>query len=232
MIGRERETDEDESVFEVVKTILFGKQLTPEDLVKKWKADLKDQQKELNRAIRTITREENKIKREIRLAAHRGDMSNARLLAKEIVHSQKAKSRMAISKAQINSVSMQLQQTLATYKMAGCIKKSADIMAMMNAMVKLPELQRNMMTMAREMEKAGLIDEMVEETMDLADDIGEEEVNEEVDKVLTELDLDFKSKTPATGTKVPKAEKQVVASEEEEGADAELFARYQKMKET
>jgi len=219
-------------VFESVKTFLFGKQYTPDELVKKWKRELNLQKRELDRGIRNITREENKIKREIRLSAKRGDMSNARILAREIVRSNKAKERMSISKAQINSVTMHLQQNLATFKMAGCIKKSTEIMALMNSMFRLPEMQKTMMTMAKEMEKAGLIDEMVEETMDLADDIEEEEVNEEVNKVITELNLDIKGQTPEVGGKIPARKESEEEEEAEKDADADLLARYQKMKET
>jgi charged multivesicular body protein 3 len=66
------------------------------------------------------------------------------------------------SKAELNSVSMHLQQNLATYKLAGAIKKSADVMRMMNNLIKLPQLNQTMMVMAREMEKAGLIEEMID----------------------------------------------------------------------
>jgi len=65
-------------------------------------------------------------------------------------------------------------------------------MKLMNNIVRLPELQQTMMVMAREMEKAGLIDELVSETMDDMDDIEDEEVEEQVDKVLTELNLELK----------------------------------------
>jgi len=227
----EREKEE-ESVFENVKTFLFGKQLTPDELVKKWKRELNAQRRELDRGIRNITREETKIKREIRLAAKRGDMSNARILAKEIVRSNKAKERMSISKAQINSVTMHLQQNLATFKMAGCIKKSTEIMSLMNSMFRLPEMQKTMMTMAKEMEKAGLIDEIVEETMDITDEIEEDEVNEEVNKVITELNLDLKGQTPEAGDRIPEAMKKRESEDIDEKADADLMARYQKMKET
>lgn len=63
----------------------------------------------------------------------------------------------------------------ATYKMAGTMKKSAEIMAMMNNLVRLPELQGMMMAMAREMEKAGLIDEVIQDTLE---DLGEEDLDE------------------------------------------------------
>lgn len=69
------------------------------------------------------------------------------------------------SKAELNSVSMHLQQNLATFKLAGAIKKSADVMRMMNNLIKLPQLNQTMMVMAREMEKAGLIEEMIDGTL-------------------------------------------------------------------
>jgi len=208
----------EEGLFTSVQTFLFGKQLTPEELVKKWKKDLTTQSREVNKGIRALTREENKIKREISNLMKRGDSQNARTLARELIRSGKAKDRMHLTKAQINSVGMQLQQNLATYKMAGCIKKSGDIMKMMNHIVRLPELQQTMMTMAREMEKAGLIDEMVQDTMDDMDEVEDEEVEEQVDKVLTELNLELQ-RVPgvrAGPKKVAAAEEESASQEKEE----------------
>lgn len=151
-----------------------------------------------------IEREEMKIKREIKAAAKRGDMSSAkyvfyltlrafcpinylvcvltcRTLAREIVRSRKAKERLYNTKAQLNSVSLHLQQNLATYKLAGCIQKSAEVMKLMNNLIRLPQLNQVMMTMAREMEKAGLIEEMVDEIFEDEEEI--EEAEEEVQKV-------------------------------------------------
>ena len=44
------------------------------------------------------------------------------MLARELVGSKKAKNRMHESKAQMNSVSMQLKENLAMAKMAGCLR--------------------------------------------------------------------------------------------------------------
>jgi charged multivesicular body protein 3 len=54
------------------------------------------------------------------------------------VRSRKAKDRLHTSKAQLNSVLMQLQQQLAQVKIAGSLQKSSDIMRMVNGLVKLP----------------------------------------------------------------------------------------------
>jgi charged multivesicular body protein 3 len=200
---------------------LFGKRMTPEEHVKKWKRDLNKEKRELDRNIRGIEREEMKVKREIKASAKRGDMSSAKTLAKELVRSKKAKERIAISKAQLNSVQMQLAQNLATYKMAGTLKKSTEIMTMMNNLIRLPELQHMMMAMAREMEKAGLIDEVIQDTLE---DMGEEDLDQEADeavqKVLDELDLDFREEAPEAGREKP-GQKGKVAEPENDEMDAE-----------
>jgi len=69
-------------------------------------------------------------------------------------------------------------------------------MKVMNQLIKLPELQKTMLTMSREMERAGLIEEMVSSTMDELDgDDVEDETALEIDKVVTELTGDlFKGK--------------------------------------
>ena len=136
-----------------------------------------------------ITREEDKIKKSIKEAAKRGDQTVTKMLAKELIQSRKVKNRLATSKAQMNSVVMQLQEQLgmnfvvlsfeflegfsqgmsnyffisfalsyydillATLKLAGAMKKNTEIMKMVNNLVKLPELQKTMMELQREMMK-------------------------------------------------------------------------------
>jgi division protein CdvB (Snf7/Vps24/ESCRT-III family) len=65
--------------------------------------------------------------------------------------------------------------------LAGVLQKSTEVMKAMNNLMKLPQLSQTLTTMAREMEKAGLIEEMVEDALD-NEDI-EDDVEEEVNKV-------------------------------------------------
>ena len=53
-----------------------------------------------------------KTKQAIKQYAKKGDQASARLLARELVRSRKAVSRLHTSKAQLNSVSMQLGNQL------------------------------------------------------------------------------------------------------------------------
>lgn len=61
-----------------------------------------------------IRREEAKVTKSIKEAAKKGQMDVAKILAKELIQSRKAVSKMYASKAQMNSVIMSMQQQLCT----------------------------------------------------------------------------------------------------------------------
>ncbi|KAI9321542.1 Snf7 family, partial [Dichotomocladium elegans] len=153
--------------------------------VKKWRQDIRAEQRLIDRQIRSIETEEVKAKRMIKQAAKRNDKTNCRLLAKELVRSQRQKNRLHTSKAQLNSIIMQLEHQLATIKVAGTIQRSSEVMNAVNRLVRLPEISQTMQHMSMEMMKAGIMDEMIEDTMDMMDDEDlEEAADEEVDKIL------------------------------------------------
>jgi division protein CdvB (Snf7/Vps24/ESCRT-III family) len=54
------------------------------------------------------------VKLEIKQMAKRGDQKTARILAKQIVQSRKAKERMYTSKAELHSISLALTHQLGT----------------------------------------------------------------------------------------------------------------------
>merc|ERR1712012_498146 len=116
-------------------------------------------------------------------------------------------------------------------RIAGCLSKSTEVMKTMQQLVKLPEIQKTMMEMSREMMKAGIIEEMMEDTMESitdADDM-EEEANEEIDKVLYELTAGKLGDAPAAvkdTLPAPVAEPEV-ADEESEDDMEEMQNRLQ-----
>lgn len=182
-----------------------------------------------------IEREEAKIQREIKKAAKAkpANMAVIKTLAKELVRSRKAKERIYTSRATLNSVSMQLQNQLAMATMAGAISKSTEIMTSMGRLVSAPAIAETMRNMAREMERAGLIEEMMEDTMEMMDDDDvEDEAEEEVAKTIAEIvGADFAgvaaapSAAPAVAAK-PAAEAEAPAKVEEGEEDmAALRAR-------
>ena len=84
--------------------------------------------------------------------------------------------KMHLTNTQINSALMGLQHQLATIRMAGSIQSSTEVMQAMQKLVKVPEIMQTMRDLSKEMTRAGIIEEMIEETMDA---IEPEELEEE-----------------------------------------------------
>lgn len=80
--------------------------------VKKWRQEIRGQQRGIDRQIRAIDAEEAKVKKSIKQVAKKGDVKNCKMLAKELIRSQRHKNRLYTSKAQMNSIIMQLEHQL------------------------------------------------------------------------------------------------------------------------
>jgi len=198
---------------------LFGKELTPQEQVRAWKHALRAEDRKIDRQIQTIQREEMKVKKTIKDAAKRGDIESCKSLAKELIGSRRAVTRLYKSKAQINSVVMQMQQNLATAKMAGHLQKSTEIMKMMNTLIRVPEISAVMQAMSKEMMKAGVMEDMIDEAMNAdEDDELEGEADAEVDKVMFELTNGIIGKAPTAEADIAGKGKEPV---EEEPAEEE-----------
>lgn len=164
------------------------------------------------------------MKKSIKDAAKKGQTDVAKILAKELIQSRKAVSKMYASKAQMNSVVMSMQQQLSMMRMSGSIQRSTEVMAAMRNLIKLPEIQASMMELSKEMTKAGLIEEMMEDTFEsLEDDDLEEEADKEVDKVLWEVTNGQLGVLGPVSSKVPDHPEAVapepVMDSDEEGED-------------
>lgn len=164
-----------------------------------------------------IQKEEAKVKASIKQASKRGDLSNARTLAKEIVRSRKAVNRLHASKAQMNSIVMQMENQLAQQKVTGHMAKSAEVMKGMNRLVKISDISATMQEMQKEMTKAGVIEEMVDGAFEVLDEEEDEDAaDEEVERVMTELAADAMGGAQRAPTKAPVVAAAAAADEEDE----------------
>jgi charged multivesicular body protein 3 len=89
--------------------------LSPEEQVKKWKQNTRAQIRTLDKTLSSIETQQQKAKLQIKQAAKRGDKESCKILAREIVRSNKACNQIHTNKAQLNSVVMGMQQQLGTY---------------------------------------------------------------------------------------------------------------------
>jgi len=203
---------------------LFGKTKGPDpkEQVQEWGKKIRKEGYNLDRQINAIKREEMKVTKSLKEAAKKGDKDVCHILAKEIINSRRAVTRLYTAKANLNSVQLQMKNQLATVKVAGALSSSAEVMKSMNALVKLPETQRTMMELSREMMKAGVIEEMLENTMEGLDaEEMEEAAQEEIDKIIFELTTGKLGEAPtAVKDTLPPTGKEVEDKEEE--SDEEL----------
>jgi len=202
---------------------LFSRAPDPKEQVQEWGKKIRKEGYNLDRQINAIKREEMKVTKSLKEAAKKGDKDVCHILAKEIINSRRATTRLYTAKANLNSVNLQMKNQLATIKVSGALSSSADVMKSMNALVKLPETQKAMMELSREMMKAGVIEEMLEDTMEGLD--GEEEMEEaaqeEVDKIILELTTGKLGEAPAA-VKDTLPAPTINTTEEDEESEGEL----------
>eukprot|EP00842_Homolaphlyctis_polyrhiza_P004033 jgi/Hompol1/4630/HPOL_003783-RA len=109
-------------------------------------------------------------------------------------------------------------------KVTGAIQKSADIMHTVNALIRLPEISQAMQEMSMEMMKAGVIEEMMSDALEMEDDGIEDEAEEEVDRVIQEITMGQLQQAGAVGADLPKER------EKQKAKDDEMEARLSALK--
>jgi charged multivesicular body protein 3 len=140
--------------------------------------------------------------------------AETRIYARELIRVRKQAARLHTSKAQLQSVQMQVNEAFSVRKIEGSLKASTGIMKDINTLVRLPELTGTMQELSQELMKAGIIEEMVGDMLpdDQLLEGEDEEVESEVDKVLGEI---LKGKLGTSDQKIP----DLPAEEEEEEAE-------------
>jgi len=214
---------------------LFGKTEPPDPRkkVREMSASIRKEQRILQRQINKIDREVDKVKVSLKKSAKDGDKEACTILAKEIIHSQKAIARIHVSIAQLKSVEYTVKNQAAMVKVSGAFEKSTQVMQAMQRLVKVSEVRENMMVLSKEMTKMGIMEEMMEDAMEMDDEeIDDEETQDQIDKVLYEITAGALGKLPAaesgalpTISKPGPSRIVEIESSEEEGEDEMMQQR-------
>lgn len=191
----------------------------------------------MDRDIAKLSQQDKVYCNEVKQLAKKNQTQAARILAKEIAQTRKTIQRLHVSKSQMESLVQQVQQQLSTIKVQGCLQQSSNILKLMNQLVSMPEMRGTIGDMAKEMEKAGLIQGFVDDALDDAlscDAVDDEAANEEVDKIMSEItasilapvDKKVPTKSIQSSRVIETTDTGVAAVEEEadEGDDEELKA--------
>ncbi|GLH05512.1 Charged multivesicular body protein 2a [Gryllus bimaculatus] len=170
---------------------LFGKRMTPEEMLRKNQRALNKAMRDLDRERMRMEQQEKKIIADIKKLAKEGQMDAVKIMAKDLVRTRRYVKKFMLMKANIQAVSLKIQTLRSQNAMAEAMKGVTRAMQNMNRQLNLPQIQR----ILQEFEKQSEIMDMKEEMMnDAIDDAMEDEGDEEesdavVSQVLDELGL-------------------------------------------
>jgi len=202
---------------QTINRFLYGP--TPEEKIRAWQTKIRAEQRTLDREMRQLDTATNKARQSVKQLATKGDVKSARILAREVVRSNKQKDRLSVSKARLGSIGTQLSQQLAMSKVTGSLQMSTEIMKLSNSLIRLPQISQTMREMSMEMTKAGILEEMMDDTLEMDEDEElEEEADAEVDKVLFDLTNGKLGQAGSVGTELPPSTEDQLEDEETERA--------------
>uniref|UniRef100_K7GBU9 Charged multivesicular body protein 2A n=1 Tax=Pelodiscus sinensis TaxID=13735 RepID=K7GBU9_PELSI len=146
--------------------LLFGRRKTPEEM-------LRQNQRALNRAMRDLDRErqkletqEKKIIADIKKMAKQGQMDAVKIMAKDLVRTRRYVKKFIMMRANIQAVSLKIQTLKSNNSMAQAMKGVTKAMATMNRQLKLPQIQKIMMEFEKQSEIMDMKEEMMNDAID------------------------------------------------------------------
>jgi charged multivesicular body protein 3 len=181
---------------ESLKAVFFGPD--PQVQMRKCNQLIRANTRQLDRDISQLKTLDAKTRQYIVNASRRAQRNpsqakqatnETKTFARELLRIRKQSARLTTSRAQLQSVQMQVNEAFSVRKIQGSLQKSTGIMKDVNTLVRLPELTGTMRQLSMELVKAGIIEEMVDDTMpiDPLMEDEEDEANVEIDKVLQEV---------------------------------------------
>jgi len=192
---------------------LFGKPLTPAQLIRK-------HQRSINKAVRNLDRErfkmeqqEKKLIADIKKSATAGQMEICKIAATDLVRTRSYIKKFMLMKANLQAVSIKILTLQSQQSIGEAILGVTVALRGMNQQMKLPQVKRILMAFERQVQVMDLKEEMVSESMDAA--MGEEDQDTESDElvaqVLDELGLQLQHQLPElpgpNGRKNPETQK-------------------------
>mmetsp|Transcript_36852 Transcript_36852/g.60686 ORF Transcript_36852/g.60686 Transcript_36852/m.60686 type:complete len:215 (-) Transcript_36852:139-783(-) len=209
---------------------MLGKKKTSQELSREWQREMKKEMRQTERQIRKAEANKKKMQAEMKKEAKNvnGDkqrLAAIRIMAKSVVQQEKQIAHLYGVKTQMNSVVLQIKEQQATIKMTNALKQSATVSHIMGRLVKLPELQSTMQKMSMEMQKHGLVQEMIDDQMDDVLNVDDDAVEDEIDKVVMEMtDMTLADIGSITGN-LPKQQQEEKEDENDEDEMKKMQAR-------
>ena len=165
------------------------------------KKDIRDAVREIDKQMFTSERMVAESKRDLEKKIKEGaDRNSLKIYAQNVMKAQKAKEKQMVQKANIQSIEFSVNQMIANVKMSKTMGNAAQLMGKINSLANIPEISKNIQHMQMQMEKMGIVGEMVDDAMDMVDnDVDlDEKAQELLDQMVDKHDpIKKKIKEPA-----------------------------------
>lgn len=170
---------------------LFGKRVTPEEMMRKNQRALNKAMRELDREKMKMEQQEKKVIADIKKLAKEGQMDAVKIMAKDLVRTRRYVKKFMLMKANIQAVSLKIQTLKSQNTMAQAMRGVTKAMQNMNQQLNMPQIQKILMDFEKQSEIMDMKEEMINDVMDdaMEDEGDEEETDAVVSQVLDELGL-------------------------------------------
>jgi division protein CdvB (Snf7/Vps24/ESCRT-III family) len=207
---------------EGARAMFGGDKKDPKEVAKDARKDIKSGQRDIERQIRDLDRAEQRALADARVAAKKGDVQGARVLAGEVVRVRNAKLRMTATKSQLGSVALRTHESEAVMTQARAMQTAGKAMHAANAQLD----PKQMAAVLREFEKqSGSADLRTEMLDDLfAGEDNDEEADEAVGRIFEELSIETADKLGAAPRHTVAAQPQPQRQETEDDILRQLTA--------
>lgn len=184
----------------------FGKKLTPQERLRKNQRALEKTQRELSREITKLQQQEKKLISDIKKSAKLGQISSAKIQAKDLIRTKSYVSKFTSMKTQLQAISLRIQSVRSNQQMAMSMRDATRVLGGMNRSMNLPQLSRIAQEFAKESDmmdqKQEFMDDAIDDAMAMDEDEldEEEQVDEILSKVLDEIGVDLNTTLKDTPT--------------------------------
>lgn len=150
------------------------------------------QVRQIDTDIRRQSETLGKAKREATNLYKQGQKEASLIIVQYSVRLQKSIGRLHIAKAQMQQMQDSLEATIGSKQSVDALRSTTETMQAMSNLMRVPEVRSTVLQLARDMERAGLVQGLVDDAVDsIADPDGtmEEEIASELEKIRQEVDM-------------------------------------------
>ncbi|XP_025416837.1 charged multivesicular body protein 2a [Sipha flava] len=170
---------------------LFGRRMTPDEMLRKNQRALNKAMRDLDRENMRMEQQEKKIIMDIKKMAKDGQMESVKIMARDLVRTRRYQKKFMVMKANIQAVSLKIQTLKSQNAMGQAMRGVTKAMQNMNRQLNLPQIQRILQEFEKQSEVMDMKEEVMNDAMDdaMEDEGDEEETDQIVTQVLDELGL-------------------------------------------